>query len=246
MKKRDGSDDDDDGDDGAASSQSQLEFNPPLSERKRFVLEHRFRMEAATKLVYCFSERLWDSELTYMAHLGTVARWWTPGYGRDKGDTSSSSSSSSRRHLIVAYITAHRAQEIDALPEREALEVGLRELAQLLPPQGLKKKKKLTVDELRQRLVISKRVAWAKDPFALGGYAHVLPSSTAAVYHNNKVLVDASEDPRCVLAEPEEKTLFFAGEATAYHSNPQTVHGALDTGIRAAKQYLTSSVQSKL
>jgi len=30
--------------------------------------------------------------------------------------------------------------------------------------------------------------------------------------------------------------LFFCGEATAFHTNPQTVHGAIETGIRAANQ----------
>ncbi|MGQ9549684.1 MAG: FAD-dependent oxidoreductase, partial [Roseiflexus sp.] len=29
---------------------------------------------------------------------------------------------------------------------------------------------------------------------------------------------------------------FFAGEATAYDSNPQTVHGAIESGWRAADE----------
>eukprot|EP01102_Stenamoeba_stenopodia_P015463 TRINITY_DN5274_c0_g1_i1.p1 TRINITY_DN5274_c0_g1~~TRINITY_DN5274_c0_g1_i1.p1 ORF type:complete len:478 (+),score=105.93 TRINITY_DN5274_c0_g1_i1:52-1485(+) len=193
-------------------------FNPPLGEQRRRALEC-FKMEAATKLIYSFSELLWDPELTYMAHTGLVARWWTPGYHRE---------GQFKNHLIVAYITAHRAAEIDSLPESEALALGMKDLALLLPPV---RSKKLTFQELQERCVASKRVSWSKDPFALGGYAHVSVP-------NNYTMAD--KDPRLVLAQPEEQTLFFAGEATAYDSNPQTVHGALDSGIRAANQYLSS------
>jgi monoamine oxidase len=32
--------------------------------------------------------------------------------------------------------------------------------------------------------------------------------------------------------------LFFAGEATAHETNPQTVHGAIESGWRAARECL--------
>jgi len=38
------------------------------------------------------------------------------------------------------------------------------------------------------------------------------------------------------LGEPEHDCLYFAGEAIAIDSNPQTVHGAINSGITAAKQ----------
>ena len=41
-----------------------------------------------------------------------------------------------------------------------------------------------------------------------------------------------------VEANEWEGILFFAGEATAWDSNPQTVHGAVDSGRRAAKVIL--------
>jgi monoamine oxidase len=69
----------------------------------------------------------------------------------------------------------------------------------------------------------SRRVAWAHDPFALGGYAHLPPGHA---------------DARAALAAPIDGVLFFAGEATAFDSNPQTVHGALGSGTRAAGEVL--------
>lgn len=112
--------------------------------------------------------------------------------------------------VIVAYATAARARALDALDDDEALAVGLAELQTLLGRR-----------DLMQRQRAARRVAWGADPFAYGGYAHVPPGAA---------------DARPVLAAPEGSTLFFAGEATAYDSNPQTVHGAIESGWRAADE----------
>jgi monoamine oxidase len=114
--------------------------------------------------------------------------------------------------VIIAYATAVRARVLDALDEAGALAVGLRELQTLLGR-----------DDLAQRCVAARRVVWSADPFAYGGYAHVPPGAEAA---------------RRILATPEGATLFFAGEATVYESNPQTVHGAIESGWRAAHEAL--------
>ena len=66
------------------------------------------------------------------------------------------------------------------------------------------------------------RMSWAEEPHALGGYASVLPGSM--------------RNCRQVLAAPMSGVVFWAGEATAYHSNPQTAHGAIESGLRAAKE----------
>jgi monoamine oxidase len=181
-----------------------IHFDPPLSAAKRKAIA-AFRMEAATKLIYHFRQPFWDDELTFMAHNGLTARWWTPGYGRAGAG------------VIAAYITAKRARQVDAMEESAALDTGLTELSRLMG---------VPVAELKSNLVIAKRVSWAHDPYALGGYAHI-PAGGA--------------DARPVLAQPEGDTLFFAGEATAWDTNPQTVHGALESGWRAAREILALS-----
>jgi monoamine oxidase len=177
-----------------------IQFDPPLSEDKRRAIA-AFRIEPATKLLYRFREPLWGADLVYMAHTGLVARWWTPGYGR--GEPSP---------LISAYITAERARQIDALPETDALARGMDELARLLD---------VPAETVYGQCAAAKRISWALDPYALGGYAHIPPGHA---------------DARPLLAQPEGGVLFFAGEATAYDSNPQTVHGALESGWRAARE----------
>jgi monoamine oxidase len=65
---------------------------------------------------------------------------------------------------------------------------------------------------------------WQQDPFARGAYSYVM--------------VDGSE-ARAALAQPIEDTLFFAGEATDAEAG--TVTGALQSGVRAARELLASA-----
>ena len=64
---------------------------------------------------------------------------------------------------------------------------------------------------------------WHADPFARGAYSYVPVGALAA---------------RRRLAEPVEHTLFFAGEGTDVEGHSATVHGALASGKRAARQIL--------
>lgn len=179
-----------------------IRFDPPLSPAKEEAIA-AFRMEAATKLLYRFREPLWDDNFVYLCHTGVAARWWTPGYGRPGAA------------VLCCYVTAARAQQIDAMPAAAALRLGLDELGPLLGRH-----------DLSAVCVQAERVAWAHDPYSRGGYAHLPPGAAAA---------------RPVLAKPEGDVLFFAGEATAYDTNPQTVHGAIESGWRAAAEVLTRS-----
>jgi hypothetical protein len=40
-------------------------------------------------------------------------------------------------------------------------------------------------------------------------------------------------------------TLFFAGEATDYEGNNATVHGAMASGVRVAKEVITAAREAK-
>ncbi|HZO56511.1 MAG TPA: NAD(P)/FAD-dependent oxidoreductase [Bryobacteraceae bacterium] len=64
---------------------------------------------------------------------------------------------------------------------------------------------------------------WSTDPYARGAYSYVPVDGMAA---------------RSRLAQPVEDTLFFAGEATETRGNNGTVHGAIASGVRAAKNIL--------
>jgi monoamine oxidase len=84
--------------------------------------------------------------------------------------------------------------------------------------------------KLRELLVASYIHDWHSDPFACGAYAY-LP-------------VDGLEAQN-ELARPVADTLFFAGEATSV-GHIGTVHGAIETGRRAAKEILNAERLSKV
>jgi monoamine oxidase len=181
-----------------------ISFDPPLDEDKqRAILA--FSTEPTTKLIYRFQEPLWEDSMTAMAHSGLIARWTTPGFGREEAASAP---------VIVGQVTAERARQIDALDEHLVMADGLYELGRLLG---------VSLEEMRDQCVAFKRISWATDRYAQGGCAHVPPGAAEA---------------RVVLARPCGGTLFFAGEATAHDTNPQTVHGALESGLRAAQECL--------
>lgn len=64
---------------------------------------------------------------------------------------------------------------------------------------------------------------WNRDPFAYGSYSF-LPQGEKLNHFQ-------------ILAEPVLNRLFFAGEATS-NTDPATVHGAYETGIRAAREVM--------
>ena len=64
---------------------------------------------------------------------------------------------------------------------------------------------------------------WHTDPFARGAYSYVRVGGMDAVR---------------ALAAPVAATLFFAGEATNADGQTGTVHGAIATGRRAAREIL--------
>jgi monoamine oxidase len=82
-----------------------------------------------------------------------------------------------------------------------------------------------TVDQelVRSELVATYNHDWTADRFAQGSYSYVPVGA-----------MDAS----AAMAQPEEDTIFFAGEHTDVTGNWGTVHAAIRSGLRAAAQIL--------
>jgi monoamine oxidase len=114
--------------------------------------------------------------------------------------------------VLTAFVGGQSALALNAVSEAKAIEVGLNDLCRLFGS-----------DAPRQELRQARRISWLNDPWARGGYSFVTPGQFGA---------------RHVLAQPLEHRLFFAGEATVTDSNPATVHGAIESGRRAAEQIL--------
>lgn len=112
--------------------------------------------------------------------------------------------------LLTGFITGQRAAR---LARHGTVGIGERALGALGEIFG---------SSVRRLLVDMAVVNWGTDPWALGGYSSVPVGAVGARQH---------------LAEPCG-ALQFAGEATVTVSNPATVHGALESGERAAHALL--------
>ena len=79
------------------------------------------------------------------------------------------------------------------------------------------------ISTLRQLLVATHAWDWSKDPDILGAYSYIP--------------VNGMDLPG-LLASPVDDTLYFAGEATVADAQTGTVFGALETGLRAAREII--------
>ncbi len=79
--------------------------------------------------------------------------------------------------------------------------------------------------KIASRLFLKGHVAdWGKEPYVRGLYSYPMATTTDA--------------HREALAAPLGQKIFFAGEATDLHGHTGTVHGAIESGWRAAEQIL--------
>jgi len=111
--------------------------------------------------------------------------------------------------LWTAFVTGDAAMDLLRRGEDGALDGALESLRRELGRPGLQAVEALLVD-------------WVNDPYARGGYSYVRPGHRGV---------------RELLAEPTPP-LLWAGEASAPEANAATVHGALESGRRAAEEVL--------
>jgi monoamine oxidase len=118
------------------------------------------------------------------------------------------------RDVITAWAGGPTADKLAERSSMEVLELVIHSLAEIF---GLKP------ERARHYVASAQYHNWRKDPFARGAYTYA-PVGAAK----------AGE----VLARPIKNTLFFAGEVTARSGMQGTVHGAIESGMRAAQEIL--------
>jgi monoamine oxidase len=119
-----------------------------------------------------------------------------------------------RAPLLVAWAGGPRALELRAQgTQTQLVRTALTSLQTLFGGSS----------DVQQQLVAFYYHDWEQDPFARGAYSYVTVGGGSA---------------RAELGRPVENTLFFAGEATDIHDEAGTVTGALESGLRAAREVL--------
>lgn len=116
--------------------------------------------------------------------------------------------------VITAWSSALRAQPLLELTPAVVGERALAALGRIF---------KSSSSQLRDLLISAHFHDWTRDLYSQGAYSYVLVGG---------------EDAPHALAKPLGGTLFFAGEHTESEGHHATVHGAMSTGERAAREIL--------
>lgn len=115
---------------------------------------------------------------------------------------------------LVAWAGGPRASRMAWASERTVLRLALESVGAVFGVSAL---------ELERQLVEWRWHDWQRDPLTRGAYTYVRPGGLPAVE---------------LLARPVLERLYFAGEATHATGESGTVHGAVETGLRAAREAL--------
>jgi len=116
--------------------------------------------------------------------------------------------------VLTAWAPADSAERLSKLSDPEIFERAIESLARVLH---------VSLDRCRSELVQAFTHNWQMDPYSCGAYSYVAVGGA-----------DTQRD----FAAPLDDTLFFAGEATNFTGHHGTVHGAIASGYRAAKEIL--------
>jgi monoamine oxidase len=188
-------------------------FEPPLADRREPL--RRLGIGHVTRVVLQFRRRFWEE------------REAVPALGDDVEPTSLSfvhapeqdvpvwwTLRAIRAPVLVAWVGGPKGRALAALDRDHQAEVCVASLAATLgADEGM----------VRRELVAAHTHDWARDPYARGAYSYARVGGA---------------DAGARLAAPVAQTLFFAGEATARGGNSGTVHGAIESGVRAAREAL--------
>jgi monoamine oxidase len=197
---------------GVLQQETAVCFVPGLPEEKQNAIQD-IRMGHVVRIVLVFRERFW--EMLDIPSTGAQEDFSQPGFIHYPEATIPTWWSLLPLHapVLTGWAGGTGAEKFAGISEAECVSEAL---------GSLKKIFGLSETSLRKILLRSYMHNWNVDPFSRGAYAY-LPVNG----------LDAQQE----LARPVQHTLFFAGEATSV-GHIGTVHGAIESGQRAAKEIL--------
>lgn len=117
--------------------------------------------------------------------------------------------------MLTGWAAGHHANALRGAGQDQIIEAALGSLASIM---------EICPRDLKTYLEVGFVHDWQADPYACGAYSYVTVGGRGAQRE---------------LAKPLNNALYFAGEATHCQGHNGTVHGAMATGARAAKEILT-------
>ena len=198
----------------AAGEAGAVRFSPPLSASKLGALE-RLEMGKVIRIVLCFQQRFWERMRPSAENSKTLAEMSFL-FSHDEWFPTWWTTLPARLPIITGWAPFRCAERLSGRSHEYVVERSLRTLSGLLHVEQA---------ELQKLLEAAYFHDWQSDPFSRGAYSY------------GKVEADGAQE---ALASPLQDTLFFAGEATDTSGHNGTVHGAIASGQRAAREILES------
>jgi monoamine oxidase len=191
-----------------------IEFIPGLPPGKSAALR-KLEMGKVIRLVLRFRDRFWDSIAPPSAHGRTLSDMSFL-FSDDEWFPTWWTTLPAHEPIITGWAPFQCAERLSGKDRSFVVDRGLTTLNRLLA---------VSLPTLEERLEGAYFHDWQCDPFSRGAYSY------------GKVGADGAQEE---LAKPVDQLLFFAGEATASAGSNGTVHGAMASGYRAAKEILSS------
>jgi monoamine oxidase len=191
-----------------------VQFAPELPNDKKAALD-KLEMGKVIRVTLRFRERFWDSIKPAGAR-GSLSNMSFL-FGQDDWFPTWWTANPAKTPIITGWAPFCSAERLSGQSHSFVMERSLQTLSALL---------RVSQSELEKILEDVHFHDWQTDPFSLGAYSY------------GKV---GANEAQQVLTEPIQATLYFAGEATDTTGNNGTVHGAIASGYRAAKQILNAA-----
>ncbi len=119
--------------------------------------------------------------------------------------------------LLTGWVGGKSASHLAEKNHEEILETAIHSLAAIFM---------LTYEEIKSRMLSHKIFDWVDDPFSRGAYSY-------EVVEGNRL--------KEVMREPEENTIYYAGEGYHHGKSSGTVEAALSEGFRVVRDMLPSN-----
>lgn len=191
-----------------------VQFTPELPRQKTDALS-KLEMGKVIRVTLHFHERFWDSIKPAGARGSLSSMSFL--FGRDDWFPTWWTANPEKSPIITGWAPFRCAERLSGKSRSLVVEHSLQTLSTLL---------RVSQSELQNILEDAHFHDWQADPFSVGAYSY------------GKV---GANEAQQVLSEPIQDALYFAGEATDTTGNNGTVHGAIASGCRAAKQILDAT-----
>jgi monoamine oxidase len=201
---------------GVLQSSGFVRFEPELPREKSDALQ-KLAMGKVVRVALCFRERFWQ-DLHGTSDSRSLANLSFL-FSRDNLFPTWWTQMPDTIPIITGWAAAKSAEKLAGMGKQEVIDTVVQSLSSLLHVE---------TSFVQSQLASAYFHDWDSDPFSQGAYSYI------------KV---GGEGSQRTLGSPIANTLFFAGEATDISGHNGTVHGAIASGQRAARESLKSKVE---